>query len=152
MSLAGKIVSELEINAPAEKYYKVFKDQCFHVPNISPKFIQQVDVHEGDWDSHDHGSIKIWNYTTADGEVGVFKERVEFHDDKLTVVLVGLEGDVFKHYKTFKPSYQVVPKGPRHCLALMTIEYEKLDDGSPYPYKYIDLMNGITKDIESHLK
>ena len=68
------------------------------------------------------------------------------------VVLVGLEGDLFNHYKTFKPVCQVVPKGPSHCLAVLTIEYEKLDDGSPYPFKYIDLMNGITKDIESHLK
>ncbi|XP_023551289.1 MLP-like protein 329 [Cucurbita pepo subsp. pepo] len=151
MSLVGKLVSELEINAPAEKYYKVFKDQCFHVPKITPKIIQHVEIHDGDWDSHDHGSIKTWHYT-VDGKSEIFKERVEFHDEKFTVVLVGLEGDVFNHYKTFKPVYQVVPKGPSHCLAVLTIEYEKLDDGSPYPYKYIDLMNGITKDIESHLK
>ncbi|XP_022150052.1 MLP-like protein 328 [Momordica charantia] len=151
MSLCGKFVSELEINAPAEKYYKIFKDQAFHVPNISPNIIQQIQVHEGDWDSHGHGSIKIWNYT-IDGKTEVFKERVEFDDEKFAVTLVGLEGDVFNHYKTFKGIYQVVPKDPEHSLAVLTLEYEKLDDGSPYPYKYLDLMNNITKDIESHLK
>lgn len=65
MSLVGKLVSEFEINAPAEKYYKVFKDQTSHVPNISPGVVQQVEVHEGDWETHDHGSIKIWNYTVG---------------------------------------------------------------------------------------
>ncbi|KGN49652.1 MLP-like protein 328 [Cucumis sativus] len=150
MSLIGKLVSELEINAPAEKFYKIFKHQCFHVPNITPKFIQQVEIHDANWDDHDHGSIKTWYYT-VDGKAEVFKEQVEFHDDKLLIILVGLEGDVFNHYKSFKPSYQVVPKGPNHCQAILTIEYEKLNDGSSYPYKYIDLMNGITKDIESHM-
>lgn len=80
------------------------------------------------------------------------KEQVEFDDENFKLVQIGLEGDVFKHYKIFKATYQVVPKGPEHSLAIMTLEYEKSDDGSPYPYKYLDLMNGVTKDIESHLK
>ncbi|XP_038876398.1 MLP-like protein 328 [Benincasa hispida] len=151
MSLVGKFVSELEINAPAHKYYGVFKDKVSHLPNISPTIFQSVEVHEGDWDTHGHGSIKIWNYT-IDGKTEVFKEQVEFDDEKLAVTLIGLEGDVFEHYKVFKGIYQVVPKGPEHSLAILTLEYEKLDDGSPYPYKYLDLMNNITKDIESHLK
>ncbi|KGN49640.1 MLP-like protein 328 [Cucumis sativus] len=151
MSLVGKFVSELEINAPAEKYYKIFKDQVSHVPNISPNIIQNVEVHEGDWDTHGHGSIKIWSYT-VDGKTEVFKEQVEFDDEKFAVTLIGLEGDVFEHYKLFKGTYQVVPKGPEHSLAVLTLEYEKLNDGSPYPYKYLDLMNNLTKDIESHLK
>ncbi|XP_022155179.1 MLP-like protein 328 [Momordica charantia] len=151
MSLVGKLVSELEINAAAEKFYKVFKDQAFHVPNISPNFVQQVEVHEGDWDNHGHGSIKTWKYT-VDGKAEVLKEKVEFNDEKMAMTVVGLEGDVFDHYKVFNATYQVVSKGPQHSLAVLTLEYEKLDDGSPYPYKYLDLMNAITKDIESHLK
>ena len=63
MSLVGKFVSELEINAPAEKYYEIFKDKVAHIPNISPTLFQNVEVHEGDWDTHGHGSIKVWNYT-----------------------------------------------------------------------------------------
>ena len=65
MSLAGKLVSEIEINVAAEKYYKVFKDQPFNVPNISPKLVQQVELDEGDWDNHGHGSVKTWKYTVG---------------------------------------------------------------------------------------
>ena len=67
------------------------------------------------------------------------------------MVLVGMEGDVFNYYKSYKSTFQVVPKDDNHCQAVMTIEYEKIDDASPYPYKYIHLMNTVTKDIESHL-
>lgn len=80
------------------------------------------------------------------------KEQVEFDDEKFAMTVIALEGDVFDHYKVFKATYQVVPKNSEHSLAVLTLEYEKIDDGSPYPYKYLDIMNGITKDIESHLK
>ena len=76
---------------------------------------------------------------------------MEFDDEKLAVTLVGLEGDVFEHYKTFKATHLVVSKGPEHSSVVLTLEYEKLGDGSPYPYKYLDLMNNLAKDIESHL-
>ena len=72
MSLIGKLVSELEINAPAEKFYKIFKHQCFHVPNITPKFIQQVEIHDANWDDHDHGSIKTWYYTVGMHKITFF--------------------------------------------------------------------------------
>ncbi|KAA0035388.1 hypothetical protein IC582_024436 [Cucumis melo] len=151
MSLVGKFVSELEINAPAEKYYEIFKDKVAHIPNISPTIFQNVEVHEGDWDTHGHGSIKVWNYT-LDGKAEVFKEQVEFDDENFAVTLIGLEGDVFEHYKSFQGTYKVVPKGPEHSLAVLTLQFEKLKDDSPYPYKYLDLMHTITKDIEAHLK
>ena len=87
-----------------------------------------------------------------DGKPEVFKEQVEFDDEKLAVTLIGLEGDVFEHYKTFKVTYQVVPKDSEHSLAILTLEYEKLRDDTPYPYKYLHLMNKLTKDIEAHHK
>ncbi|XP_022150029.1 MLP-like protein 328, partial [Momordica charantia] len=130
-----KSVSELEINAPAEKYHEVFNNETFHVPKIFSKIIQEVEVHG-----------------VFDGKDELFKERVEFDDKNLSVSLIGLGGDVFKHYKTFNAIHKVLPKSPRHSLVVLTLEYEKLDDGSPYPYQYLDLMNGIAKDIESHLK
>ncbi|CAK9324084.1 unnamed protein product [Citrullus colocynthis] len=151
MSPVGKLVSELELNVSAEKYYKVFKDKVFHIPKICPSIFNKVEVHEGDWDNHGHGSIKIWNYT-LDGKPEVFKEQVEFDDKNMAVTLIGLEGDVFEHYKTFKGIYRIVPKDFEHSLAILTLEYEKLKDDSPYPYKYLDLMNKLTKDIEVHLK
>ncbi|XP_038893022.1 MLP-like protein 328 [Benincasa hispida] len=152
MPLSGKLVCEFDINVAAEMFYKMFKKESFHLPTISPKFIKQVEVHGGDWDSHGHGSIKIWNYITPDGEAGVLKEQVEFNDEKLMVTKIGLEGDVLNYYKTIKFIYKVVPKDQKLSLIILTIEYEKLNHSSPYPYKYMDTIIGLTKDIESHLK
>lgn len=77
---------------------------------------------------------------------------MEFDDKKLVMKLVGLEGNVFKHYKTFNIIYQIVPKKPQHSLVVMNLKYEKLDDGSPAPYKYVEFLENLIKDIESHLK
>lgn len=76
---------------------------------------------------------------------------MEFDDEKLMVKKIGLEGDALDHYKTIKFVYQVVPKSRKHSLLILTVEYEKLDDDSPHPYKYIDIMIGMTKDMESHM-
>ena len=64
MALVGKLVNQIEIKTSAEKYYKLFKHHIHHLPDITPIF-QQVTVHDGDWDSHGHGSIKVWNYTVG---------------------------------------------------------------------------------------
>ncbi|KAK7836097.1 MLP-like protein 28 [Quercus suber] len=147
MSLKGKVGTEIEIKSPPEKFYNIFKSQAYHVPNAAPNHIQGVDVHEGDWETH--GSVKIWKYT-AEGESGVFKEKVELDDANRSVTLVGIEGDVMKDYKTFKPIYQVVPKGTG-SLAKLSIEYEKLREDVPAPNKYVTLMVNITKDLDAHI-
>ncbi|CAK9326753.1 unnamed protein product [Citrullus colocynthis] len=152
MPFAGKLASEFLINVAADKLYKIFKHECFNLPTISPKFIKQVRVHEGDWDTHGHGSIKIWNYTTLEGKNEVLKEQVEFDDEKLMVIKTGLEGDAFRYYKGIKFIYQVVPKDQNLSLLTLAIEYEKLDDSLPHPYRYIDLLISMMKDMESHLK
>lgn len=64
MSLVGKLVSQIDIKISAEKYYKLFKHQPYHLPNVTSIF-QNVEVPEGDWDNHGHGSIKIWHYTVG---------------------------------------------------------------------------------------
>ncbi|KGN49616.1 MLP-like protein 328 [Cucumis sativus] len=150
MALVGKLVNQIEIKTSAEKYYKLFKHHIHHLPDITPIF-QQVTVHDGDWDSHGHGSIKVWNYT-VDGKAEVFKERVVYDDKNFAVTVVGIEGDVFNHYKSFQGTYQVVPKDSKHCFAVLTVEYEKLDHSCPDPNKYLVLMTNVSKDIESFLK
>jgi|UniRef100_A0A2N9FPE9 hypothetical protein len=147
MALQGKVGTEIEIKASPDKYYNVFKSTAYHVPNAAPDHIQGVEVHEGDWETH--GSVKIWKYT-VEGESGVFKEKVEYDDANRAVTLVGVEGDIMKEYKTFKPTYQVVPKGTG-SLAKLTIEYEKLRADVPAPNKYVTLMVNITKGIDEHL-
>ncbi|PQQ20835.1 MLP-like protein 28 [Prunus yedoensis var. nudiflora] len=128
--LKGKVETEIEIKAPAEKFYNIFKSRAHHVPNISSGSIQGVQVHEGDWETH--GSIKSWNYSVGD-EVGVFKEKVEYNDENKSITQNGVEGDVFK----------------QHC-DLVSIAYEKLNDNVPAPDKYVGLMANVIKDLDAH--
>ncbi|XP_022987080.1 MLP-like protein 34 [Cucurbita maxima] len=151
MSLVGKLESEIEVHAPAHRFYRFFKHEISHVVNVCPKLIQKIKVHNGDWKDHCHGSIKVWNYVVED-KAEVLKERVEFDDKNLVVCMIGLEGDVFEHYKVFKATFQFVPKGPNRSAVILILEYEKLHDGPPYPHKYHDAMHKFAKDIESHLK
>ena len=61
MALHGKIETTLELKSSAEKFYKVWRSQSFHVPKHASKHIQGVDIHAGDWETV--GSIRIWQYT-----------------------------------------------------------------------------------------
>ncbi|XP_059448506.1 MLP-like protein 43 [Corylus avellana] len=146
-SLKGKLETEIEIKADPQKFYEIFKKQAHQVPNATPDHIQAVEVHEGDWETH--GSIKLWKYT-VEGNAEVFKEKVEFDDASKTVTLVGVEGDVMKSYKTFKPIFKVTPKGGG-SLATLSIEYEKLRADVPAPNKYFTMMLNIAKDVDAHL-
>jgi hypothetical protein len=87
---------------------------------------------------------------TIEGNAEVFKEKVEFDDASRTVTLVGVEGDVMKSYKTFKPIFKVAPKAVGG-LATLTIEYEKLRADVPAPNKYFTMMLNIAKDVDAHL-
>ncbi|XP_021823272.1 MLP-like protein 28 [Prunus avium] len=144
--LKGKVETEIEIKAPAEKFYNIFKSRAHHVPNISSGSIQGVQVHEGDWETH--GSIKSWNYSVGD-EVGVFKEKVEYNDENKSITLNGVEGDVFRYFKSFKPVYQFTQKD-EGSTATLSIAYEKLNDNVAAPDKYVGLMVNIVKDLDAH--
>ncbi|KAJ6726243.1 LATEX PROTEIN putative-RELATED [Salix purpurea] len=147
MAMHGKIVTTLELKSSAEKFYKVWRSESFHVPKHASKHIQGVDVHAGDWETA--GSIRIWQYTLG-GKPGVFKEEVSFDDENKIIALNGLEGDVMKIYKVYKATWKLTPKGSG-CLAELTIEYEKLHPDVPIPEVYIDLMVNLTKDIDESL-
>jgi uncharacterized membrane protein len=60
MALIGKVESEVEIQAPAAKFYSFYRKQLEHLPNISTH-IHGARVHEGDWETV--GSVKHWEYT-----------------------------------------------------------------------------------------
>lgn len=61
MSCVKKISEPVEMNIDCEKYYYFMKNTVYHIPNITST-IQNVSVHEGDWDNSSHESIKVWNY------------------------------------------------------------------------------------------
>ncbi|XP_050373620.1 MLP-like protein 28 [Argentina anserina] len=148
MSLQGKVEAEIELTSPADKFYNIFKSQAHHVPNTSASgTITGVAVHEGDWETE--GSIKIWNYE-IEGEVGTFKEKVEFDDVNKAAIVHGLEGDVFQYYKSFKGVYQFTQKDEGCSIANLSIEYEKLSEEVAAPDKYIRLMTNLVKDLDAH--
>lgn len=88
----------------------------------------------------------------AGGKTEKFKEKVEFYDENKKVTHVGLEGDVFKWYKTFNGIWQAVPKaGGKGAIVKAIIEYEKLNQSVPPPHNYMEIMVRFTKDIDAHL-
>jgi len=62
MALSGKVETEIEIQAPAAKFYNVFRKQLEQLPNIS-NGIHGARLHEGDWENV--GSVKHWEYTVG---------------------------------------------------------------------------------------
>ena len=62
--------------------------------------------------------ICLFSCETIEGESGVFKEKVELDDANRSVTQVGIKGEVMKDYKTFKPIYQIVPKGTGSLVKL----------------------------------
>ncbi|KAJ6726247.1 LATEX PROTEIN putative-RELATED [Salix purpurea] len=147
MSLKSNLETVVELKSSPEKFFTVWKTQAYHIPNHTPDNVHAVDMHEGDWETE--GSIKIWRYT-VDGKQEVFKEKVVVDEEKNTVGLIGLEGDVMTKYKLFNPTYHLTPKGDG-SLARLIIEYEKLDENIPVPDKYMDFMISITRDIDESL-
>ena len=61
MATSGTYVTEVPLKGTAEKHYKRWKSENFLFPDAIGHHIQNVTVHDGEWDSH--GGIKIWNYT-----------------------------------------------------------------------------------------
>ncbi|CAN6549609.1 unnamed protein product [Malus baccata var. baccata] len=147
MVLHGKIGTEIEIKAPADKLYNMFKSAHL-IPSISNTHIKGVDVHEGDWETH--GSVKIWKYELGD-HVGIFKEQVELDDENKAATLKGLEGEVFKYYKSFKGVYKFTQKDEGTCIANLWIEYEKLNENVEAPDRYVGLMVKLVQDLDAHL-
>ncbi|KAJ9153091.1 hypothetical protein P3X46_026575 [Hevea brasiliensis] len=144
MALKGNLETVLQLKSSPEKFLSVWKGQAHQVPNHTPTNIQGVDVHEGDWVTS--GSIKVWKYT-VERKSEVFKEKVIVDDEKKTVTLIGLEGDVFKIYKVYNVIWQLTPKG-QGSLATIILEYEKLNENVPAPDIYLDFVIRITKDID----
>ncbi|XP_030529110.1 MLP-like protein 328 [Rhodamnia argentea] len=146
-NLRGKLEADVELRSPADKFFKVWRSESHKMPTVTSKNIQGIKVHEGDWDQH--GAIKIWNYT-VDGKSEVFKEKVEFDDDNMSVTLNGIEGHIFDTYKVFKAGCKLVPK-QRGSLAKLSIEYEKKKASDPNPDKYMAVLIAMTKDIDAHV-
>ncbi|KAH7526831.1 hypothetical protein JRO89_XSUnG0047100 [Xanthoceras sorbifolium] len=166
MALSGRLEADIEIKAPAEKYYNIFKAQCHHVPNIASTNVQGVDLHEGDWETH--GSVKLWKYTIveikspADKFYKVFSCEADSIPNLSSDNLHAVElhegdwdahgaGDLMKHFKSYKVIIHVVPKSSEGSLVRWIWEYEKLQEDGPTPSKYVDAVTKLTKNIDANL-
>lgn len=87
----------------------------------------------------------------AEGKKETFKEKIQFDDEKKTSTHVGIEGQVFNYYKSYKATWQEVPRNGGPDVAKVIIEYEKLSESMPHPVSYLDLMANWTKDLDAHL-
>ncbi|XP_044491092.1 MLP-like protein 43 [Mangifera indica] len=148
MAQSGQLEIDLEIQAPTENFYHVFKIQCQHLPSISSDHVKGVDLHEGEWGKD--GSVKTWKYTVG-GKEESYKEKIFFDDEKKLVTFVGLHGHVFKNYKSWKNIFQATPKDEKSCVVKHILEYEKLNETVSEPHEYLDFMVKITQDIAAHL-
>ncbi|OWM86188.1 MLP-like protein 328 [Punica granatum] len=145
-ALHGRLQKDIDLKSSADQYYRMWRKESHKIPTATTQNIQAVALHEGDW--HDHGAIKIWNYT-VEGKSGTFKEKVEFDDANMTFTLHGIEGDVYDEYKVYRPICKVVPKS-KGSVAKLALEYERVNEDTPIPNKYMDFFVSMTQDIDAH--
>ncbi|GMN44075.1 hypothetical protein TIFTF001_013274 [Ficus carica] len=123
--LCGKLETDVEIKASAEKFHSIFRHKPHHISNVASHKIQGVDLHEGEWGTV--GSIVCWNYF-HDGKPRVARDRVEAIDEEKNLITFRvLEGDLREHFKSFVITIQANPKvGGEGCTVHWILEYEKL--------------------------
>ncbi|RDY03951.1 MLP-like protein 43 [Mucuna pruriens] len=150
MALSGKVEAEIEIQAPAAKFYNIFRKQLHHIPNISTERVHGAKVHEGDWENV--GSVKHWDYT-IEGKKTNAKEKIEaIDDDNKSITYSFFDGEISESYKSLRATLQVIDK-ENGAIVKWTYEYEKLKENiaAASPDSYLDLATMITKDIDAHL-
>lgn len=63
-----------------------------------------------------------------------------------------LDGEILKHYKSFKVTLKVTEKTTGGgSLVKWIIDYEKVKEEIPDPESYQDFAVKVTKDLEAHL-
>ncbi|RDX64233.1 MLP-like protein 31 [Mucuna pruriens] len=150
MALSGKVETEIEIQAPAAKFYNIFRKQLHHIPNISTERVHGAKVHEGDWENV--GSVKHWDFT-IEGKKRSAKEKIEsIDDDNKSITYSLFDGEISESYKSLRVTLQVIDK-ENGGVVKWTIEYEKLKENivAASPDSYLDFAAKVTKDIDAHL-
>ncbi|XP_027164177.1 kirola-like [Coffea eugenioides] len=147
MSLAGKLVNQIEIKSDGDVFHEIFRYRPHDISTMSPSNVQGCDLHGGDWGTV--GSVTFWNFT-HDGKEKVAKVVIEAIDEaKKSITFKMIEGDLMEFYKTFIATVHVEALG-QSCLVAWTIEYEKRSENVPDPNTLMELALNITKDIETH--
>ncbi|KAJ7954247.1 MLP-like protein [Quillaja saponaria] len=139
---------EIDIKTSAENFYNTLKGKTqTTVSDIAPDHLHKVEFHEGDGQTS--GSVKLVTFKVGDA-VENLKKKIHFDDENKIITYIVFEGDLLKHYNSYKVTLQVTPKGAVG-LVRWSWEYEKLNDDAPEPIKYLEFLVNITKKIEAHL-
>ncbi|XP_023526172.1 MLP-like protein 43 isoform X2 [Cucurbita pepo subsp. pepo] len=148
MALYGKLETDVEIRASAEKFHEIIHQRPHHMSNICSDKIQGVELHAGEWGKV--GTILYWRYV-HDGKVHKAKKVIEDVDEeKNSFTWKLVEGDLLELYKNLKIKVQCIPKDEGSVIHY-ALEYEKLHEGIPDSHSLLQLCAEVTKDIEAHL-
>ncbi|KAI3897235.1 hypothetical protein MKX03_032426 [Papaver bracteatum] len=144
--LAGKLVTELEVNCNADKYYEIWKHHE-DIPNAMPHIYTGVKVVEGHGTTS--GCIKQWDYTAKQS---LSRRQRTYTDETRTIHHSAVGGDIMNDYKRFDVTLLVNPKANgRGSIASCTIDYEKGNEDSPVPIGYLSFFQKNIEDLNSHL-
>lgn len=87
------------------------------------------------------------------GKVETFKESIEAIDDENKSISFKIfDGEVSKDYKLLKVHLQVIDKEEGGAVTVWTIEYEKQNEDTKPPYRYLDIITDATKDVDAHVQ
>ena len=82
-----------------------------------------------------------------------FKEKVDVDDENKAVTFTAVGGHVLDHFKSYKGTLKVTPKGDNQGgLVKITLDYEKrdLNDHDPIS-KYMDFVVKVLEDMDAQL-
>ncbi|KEH19275.1 putative START-like domain-containing protein [Medicago truncatula] len=148
MVLAGKLITELGIKTPGEKFFQLFATQLHEVQNVVER-CHHTKLHEGeDW--HHSDSVKHWTYV-MDGKVHTCNEQVEEVDEQNKKITFKLFGGDIENYKVFKLILEVLNKADGSSAVRWTIDYEKNNEEVETPNGWMDYLSKGTRDIDGHL-
>ncbi|PRQ36531.1 putative START-like domain-containing protein [Rosa chinensis] len=147
----SKLEVDIEIRAPAERFFEVHTRKTYMLSNTSPDKVVSCELLEGDWGKE--GSVISWNYV-IDGNARVGKELLEAVDiERNSVTYRVIDGYLLQYYKSFKRSCEATPKGKGEeegTRVHWTLEYEKLHDKVPEPHPKLQFILDLVKDFDAH--
>ncbi|KAJ0096008.1 hypothetical protein Patl1_15451 [Pistacia atlantica] len=147
MALSGQMKADVEFKAPADKVFEFYTLTPYHMTKTSPKYIQSVDLLEGQWGKD--GCVYNWNFL-LDGKTAFNMEKVAIDDKSKSVTYKTIEGTVLKMFKSFKICIEVTPRDEGSVLH-WTLEYEKLNANVEDPKPMLHVVVDTCKDVDAHL-
>ncbi|PRQ36534.1 putative START-like domain-containing protein [Rosa chinensis] len=141
----GKQEVDIEIKAPAERFFEFITPKTHMLSNTSPDKVVSCELLEGDWGSH---LLELYGNARAGKEL---LEAVDIERNSVTYRVI--DGYLLQYYKSFKRSCEATTKGKGEeegTRVHWTLEYEKLHDKVPEPHTKLQLILDLVKDFDVH--